>query len=50
MRTATTKSIGDARTAFDAPAGPTTGSALARRLDRSDAVERGATTANWGPS
>jgi len=50
MRTATTKLVGDARTAFDASPGPTSGSALARRLDRSDVVEPGATTANWGPS
>jgi len=50
MRTAKTKSVGHARTAFDASAGPTTGSALARRLDRSDVIERLAATANWGPS
>jgi len=48
MRTATTKSVGEARTALDAPAGPTGGSAFARRLGRSDVVERGATTADRG--
>ena len=50
MRTATTKSVGEARTALDAPAGPTGGSALARRLRRSDVVEPEASTADRGPS
>jgi len=50
MRTAKTKSLGDGRAAFDASADPTSGSALARRLDRSDVVEPRVTTANRGLS